>query len=106
MAALHLFDTKKSAGMTNTAAIVTDQHDPSAGDLSALAAKGMLFSHWARLQGDRAALLSPRGNRSFAELNGNANRLLGHFRAAGLLPGDGVALLCGNIPQFVETYLA
>ena len=92
--------------MTKTSAITADQGDPPADDLPALAAKGMLFSHWARLQGDRTALLSPRGNRSFAELNGNANRLLRHFRDAGLLPGDGVALLCGNIPQFIETYLA
>jgi len=106
MAALHLFDAKKSAGMTKISAIEAGQHEPSADDLSALAATGMLFSHWARVQGDRTALLSPRGNRSFAELNGNANRLLGHFRTAGLLPGDGVALLCGNIPQFIETYLA
>ncbi|WP_447761954.1 AMP-binding protein [Sphingopyxis panaciterrae] len=74
--------------------------------LLALAAKGMLFSHWARRNGDSPALLSPRGNRSFSELNGNANRLLRHFREAGLIAGDGVALLCGNIPQFIETYLA
>lgn len=75
-------------------------------DLPALASKGMLFSHWAHRNGGRTAILSPRGNRSFTELNGNANRLLAHFRSKGLAPGDGVALLCGNVPQFIETHLA
>ena len=92
--------------MTDRSAALTAPGVPTAEELFALAGKGMLFSHWARRNGDRTALLSPRGNRSFAELNANANRLLGHFRAAGLTPGDGVALLCGNIPQFIETYLA
>ncbi len=89
-----------------TAAATSDRDGVQDDNIPALAAKGMLFSHWARRHDSRTALLSPRGNRSFAELNGNANRLLRHFRAAGLVPGDGVALLCGNIPQFVETYLA
>lgn len=92
--------------MTDSAAAITAPVEPTAEELFALAGKGMLFSHWARRNRDRTALLSPRGNRSFAELNGNANRLLAHFHAVGLVPGDGVALLCGNIPQFIETYLA
>lgn len=92
--------------MTDSAVAEAAPVEPTAEELFVLAGKGMLFSHWARRNGDRTALLSPRGNRSFAELNGNANRLLAHFRAAGLVPGDGVALLCGNIPQFIETYLA
>lgn len=92
--------------MTDSAVADPAEAETTTGQLFALAAKGMLFSHWAHRNGDRTALLSPGGNRSFAELNGNANRLLAHFRAAGLVPGDGVALLCGNIPQFIETHLA
>lgn len=71
-----------------------------------LAAKGMLFAHWARQHPDDIALFSDRGDRSFAELNGNANRLLYHLRSRGLTAGSPVALVCGNIPQFVETILA
>lgn len=92
--------------MTDSAVTHAASAEPKAEELFTLAGKGVVFSHWARRQGDRTALLSPRGNRSFSELNGNANRLLAHLRAAGLVSGDGVALVCGNIPQFIETYLA
>ena len=92
--------------MNDSAAAALDPANGPNDNLPALAAKGMLFSHWAYRNGDRTALLSPRGNRSFSELNGNANRLLAHFRTAGLVLGDGVALVCGNIPQFIETHLA
>jgi long-chain acyl-CoA synthetase len=71
-----------------------------------LAGRGMLFSYWAHAFGDRPAIHSPRGGRSFAELNANANRLLAALRAAGLGNGSPVAALCGNIPQFVEVMLA
>ncbi|MCP9221167.1 AMP-binding protein [Erythrobacter sp. LQ02-29] len=74
--------------------------------LLALAAKGTLFSYWAGRNGDRPAILSRRGNRSFTELDANANRLLHHLHSVGLRAGDGVAMVCGNIPEFVETYLA
>jgi long-chain acyl-CoA synthetase len=71
-----------------------------------LASRGMLLSHWARVQGERPAIQSRRGTRTFAELNGAANRLLAHWRRAGVRTGGGVALLCGNTPEFIETLSA
>ncbi|QNA86323.1 AMP-binding protein [Sphingomonas sp. So64.6b] len=71
-----------------------------------LSAQGMLFSYWADRFGDHPAIHSIRGGRSFAELDGNANRLLAALRGAGLGEGSPVAALCGNIPEFVEVMLA
>ena len=47
------------------------------------AASGMLPSYWAQRQGDRVAIFSPHGDRTFAELNANANRLARALRARG-----------------------
>ena len=52
------------------------------------------------------ALISARGGRRFDQLHGNANRLAHHLRASGLGPGDAVALMCSNRPEFVEVLLA
>ncbi|MGF7151394.1 long-chain acyl-CoA synthetase [Sphingomonas zeicaulis] len=73
---------------------------------TALAARGQLFSHWAERFGDAPALHSARGDRSFADLDRRANRLVRCLRAAGLSTGSPVAALCGNIPAFVEILLA
>lgn len=70
------------------------------------ASTGTWLSLWARTQGDAPAVISPTGDRSFRELSANANRLARAFRAAGLLPGDAVALVCGNRPAFVESVQA
>lgn len=67
---------------------------------------GTVNSLWAQLQPDVLALRSPYGDRTFAELNAHANRLARMLRAAGLSPGDGVALLCANRPEFVEVVQA
>lgn len=55
---------------------------------------------------DRPAVLSTWGDRSYAELDGRCNRLVRALAARGLRPGDGVALLCSNRPEFVETVYA
>jgi long-chain acyl-CoA synthetase len=67
---------------------------------------GMVLAVRAREAPDRIALHSPQGTRSFAELNANANRLVRALRRRGLGKGDAVALVCGNRPEFVETYKA
>src|SRR5262245_55714179 len=64
------------------------------------------LAEWARRTPDRIAVASPAGTRTFAELDANANRLAHALRARGLVPGDAVALLGGNRPEFVETWLA
>ncbi|MEE8311987.1 MAG: AMP-binding protein [Candidatus Binatia bacterium] len=75
-------------------------------DADAAAAHGMSVAWIAECDPDRTALLSRNGDRTFAELNARANRLVGAFRAAGLERGDRVALLCSNRPEFAETYFA
>ncbi len=70
------------------------------------AARGMLVAFHARRAPDRPALISPYGNRTFAELAARAFQLARAFRAHGLAPGDAVALLCANRPEFVEVLVA
>ena len=62
----------------------------------------MILAVHARESPDRPALLSPYGERSFGELNARANQLAGALATRGLAPGDSVALLCGNRPEFAE----
>jgi long-chain acyl-CoA synthetase len=70
------------------------------------AAKGMVVAWHAAHAPNRLAISSGQGDRTFSEVNAQANRLVGVLRGAGLLPGDGVALLCVNRPEFVETVMA
>ena len=70
------------------------------------ASKGMIVAWHAAQAPDRLAISSEKGNRSFSELNAQANRLVRVLRGAGLQSGDGVALLCINRPEFVETVVA
>jgi long-chain acyl-CoA synthetase len=68
--------------------------------------RGMLLAWWARRQPDVPAVVAPTGDRTFAELNANANRLVRALRRRGLTVGDGVALLCPNRAEFVEVVAA
>jgi long-chain acyl-CoA synthetase len=72
----------------------------------AAAAIGMLPSYWAQRQGDRVALITEHGDRTFGEVNANANRLVRALRARGVGAGDGIALMCSNRPEFPETLAA
>ena len=67
---------------------------------------GMLVAVHAREAPERLAVASPHGDRTFDELNAAANRLARVLRSRGLAPGDGVALLCANRPEFAEVYYA
>ena len=55
---------------------------------------------------ERPAILSPAGDRTFAELNARANQLARALRRIGLGTGDSVALLCSNRPEFAEVMFA
>jgi long-chain acyl-CoA synthetase len=70
------------------------------------AAAGMVLAHWAARQPDQPAILSPHGDRTFAELNANANRLVRAWRERGVGPGDAVALMVANRPEFAEVVAA
>ena len=67
---------------------------------------GMLHSWWADLIPDRLALISPDGDRTFADLNAQINRLSRALRSRGLKPGDAIALMCTNEPAFLEVLYA
>ena len=69
-------------------------------------AHGMSLAAHAAVAPERLALFSAAGDRSMDELNANANRLVRVLRASALAPGDGVALLCSNRPEFVEVMAA
>ena len=62
----------------------------------------MLLAWWAARQPERPALISAKGERSFAELNAGANRLARALRRRGLGEGDAVAVLLTNRPEFAE----
>jgi long-chain acyl-CoA synthetase len=68
--------------------------------------QGMTLALWASTKPDTPAVLSERGNRSFAQLNGRANQLVRALRGAGVQAGDSVALLCSNRPEFAEVVAA
>src|SRR5262245_40189624 len=71
-----------------------------------LMASGMTVAVHARPQPDRLAVISPNGNLTWGELNARANQLVRALRKRGLQPGDAVALLAHNGPEFVETWAA
>ena len=68
--------------------------------------RGMVVAWWAEQRPDVPAVISEAGDRTFAELNARANQLVRALRRRGLQAGDGVALLCRNRPEFVETTAA
>jgi long-chain acyl-CoA synthetase len=75
-------------------------------ELNAAADRGSLAAYWAERQPDKVALRSAAGDRTFAEVASNANRLVRALRARGVQAGDGLALLCSNRPEFAETVVA
>lgn len=64
------------------------------------------LAHWAATTPERLAIVSPAGNRTFAELEKRANRLAHVLARQSLQPGDAVAIMAGNEPVFAETVLA
>jgi long-chain acyl-CoA synthetase len=68
---------------------------------------GMQPAVWGELQPERIAIHDYTGqNRTFGELNANANRITRFLRAAGLGTGDSVALLCSNRAEFCDVLFA
>ena len=70
------------------------------------AATGMTASVWASEKPDEIAIHDPFGERTFFEINANANRIVRLLRGHGIVAGDSVALLCGNRAEFVEVVSA
>jgi long-chain acyl-CoA synthetase len=71
--------------------------------VNATAESGMQPAVWAELTPNRVAIYDYTGqDRTFAELNANANRVARRLRAAGLAAGDSVALACSNRAEFCD----
>lgn len=70
------------------------------------AATGMTIALQAERAPQRTAITSPHGERTFEQLNANANRLVRALRERGLRAGDAMALVCANRPEFAEVLLA
>lgn len=67
---------------------------------------GMMIAYHAHTRGQELAVATEYGNRTFAELNANANRLVRLLAANGIGAGDSVAVVTKNRPQFIETLAA
>ncbi|WP_293419586.1 AMP-binding protein [Phenylobacterium sp.] len=75
--------------------------------LNEAAVTGMTMAVWADVQPDKVAVVDPSGReKTFAEVNANANKLARLFRQHGLEPGDSLALVCSNRAEFVEVLSA
>ena len=73
---------------------------------AAAAATGTVVSLHAARRPNQPAVVSPHGSRTYAELDAGANRLARALQASGLAPGDAVALVCRNRPEFAEVHQA
>jgi long-chain acyl-CoA synthetase len=73
---------------------------------TAAAAQGMLHAWWAQRIPDRLALITPNGDRTYADLNADINRLCRALRSRGLQVGDALAVMCTNGPEFIEALYA
>ncbi len=74
--------------------------------LEKLSEQGMGMAVLAASLPDKPAIISSAGNRSFSELNANANKLVRYFRHKGAKAGDGIAVLSSNGPELIEIIYA
>jgi len=75
-------------------------------EVEAAAVVGMQPALWARRQPDRIAIHDVTGqDRTFGELNANANKIARWLRSVGLKSGDAVALACSNRAEFCDVLL-
>ncbi len=79
---------------------------PDRRELERAAATGTSTSVWARHLPDEVAISSIWGERTFAELDAEANRLARAMRRHGIGPGSHLAIVCGNRPEFAAAVFA
>src|SRR3954452_8607255 len=60
----------------------------------------------AELAPERTALVCGDRRSTFAQFDARAERLARFLRDAGLAPGDKVAIMCVNAPEYMETFYA
>jgi len=64
-----------------------------------------MLERQARQYGDRRLFTAGQANWSFADARTIAARFAGTLAAAGVRPGERVALICGNRPELMQIYL-
>jgi len=69
-------------------------------------ATGTLLSFWASRRPDAAAIVSEHGDRTFAQLDAEANQLARAWRDRGLVAGDAVAAMISNRAEFATVLAA
>ncbi len=69
-------------------------------------ATGMTIAYHAERQPDVPAAITDYGNRTFGEVNANANRFARLLRDSGVAEGDSVAVVTKNRPEFIEALAA
>jgi long-chain acyl-CoA synthetase len=67
---------------------------------------GTTLAVWAARQAEQVAITSEHGDRTFGELNADANRLTRALRARDVGPDDAIALMVANRPEFAEVIAA
>jgi long-chain acyl-CoA synthetase len=75
-------------------------------DHATAVATGMTLAFHAEQAPERMAIICEHGDRTFGELNANANRLVRALRSRGIGAGDSVSLVCANRPEFAEVLAA
>jgi long-chain acyl-CoA synthetase len=75
-------------------------------ELSEAIRTGTLVAYHARKTPGAPAVITEYGNRTFAELNANTNKLVRALAAHGIGSGDSVAVVIKNRPEFVEALWA
>lgn len=75
-------------------------------DLEQAVATGMTLAWQAARRAEKPAIISVHGDRTFGGLNANANRLVRLLRQHGMGPGDSLAVVTRNRPEFVEALAA
>ncbi len=65
-------------------------------------ASGMGIAFHAKKLPHNKAIISEHGERTFLELNANCNRFANFLLEKGLQPGDAIAIVCKNRPEFLE----
>lgn len=78
---------------------------PFEDELKICAQTWMQSQVFARENPHRIAVFSPHGDRSFAQLHDNANRVANVILKHGLAPGEAVAMMCRNRAEFAEIFL-
>ena len=65
-------------------------------------AVGMGIAYHAKKVPHNKAIISEFGERTFSELNANCNKFANYLLEKGLQPGDAIAIVCKNRPEFLE----